>query len=288
MISNMFSAAVLLASAASVASAGSAIIHNQCDFPVYLWSVSNTAGPMQELAANGGEYTEEYRNNPNGGGVSMKIAADKAASEITQFEYTLEDADLWYDLSNINGYPFMDWGVTIIPSDDKCNEVICPAGIELCAAAYNTPTEDWATAMCPSTADMVVLLCSGANDTTPDTGASQSSVVASATSSKVSTSTVVAATSTKAASTSTSSSSSSSSSSSTSYTTTAPATLATSTTDNGVVIQTTFVTQVVTVVAGASSTTTEHHHTWTGRPSFTGFPKRHVARHAHRHAGHQI
>jgi hypothetical protein len=282
MVSNMISrAAVLLAASASVVSAGSAIIHNQCDFPVYLWSVSNTAGPMQELAANGGEYTEVYRNNPNGGGISMKIASDEAASEITQFEYTLEDADLWYDLSNINGYPFMEWGVTIIPSDDKCNEVICPAGIELCAAAYNTPTEDWATAMCPSTADMVVLLCSGANDTTPDTGASQSSLVASATSSKVSSSTVVSATSTVASTTSTTSSSS------TSYTTTAPSTLATSTTDNGVVIQTTFVTQVVTVIAGASTSTTKHH-TWTGRPSFTGFPKRHVARHAHRHAGHQV
>ena len=116
MVNNMISrAAVLLAALASTASAGKAIIQNSCSFPVYLSSVSNTAGPTQELAANGGTYTENWRANPNGGGISIKIAADKAFSEITQFEYTLEDPELWYDLSNINGYPFKNWGVSIIP-----------------------------------------------------------------------------------------------------------------------------------------------------------------------------
>ena len=185
MVFNMISrAAVLLAASASVASAGNVVIQNQCNFPAYLWSVSNVAGPMQTLPANGGEYTETYRNNPDGGGISMKLATDSAASNITQFEYTLETSTLWYDLSNINGYPFMAWGVSVIPSESTCNEVICPAGVALCADAYNTPTEDYATAACTSDADVVVLLCSGAQDTTPGDKASSSysSVLASATS----------------------------------------------------------------------------------------------------------
>lgn len=289
MVANMISrAAVLLAATASIVSAqGSAIIQNQCSFPVYLWSVSNVAGPMQELAPNGGEYSEVYQNNPNGGGVSIKIASSEAAPNVTQFEYTLEGADLWYDLSNINGYPFENWGVSVVPSDSKCNQVICPAGVTLCAAAYNIPTDDFATAECPSSGDMVVVLCSGAQDTTP-----LSSIVS--VSSSIAASTVAASTTPKASSTSvlatstTVKSTSIFSSSTSSITTTTPTTLATSTTNNnGVVVQTTFVTEVVTVVAGESTTTTaSRHHTWTGRPAFTGAVK--ARRHMHHQHGHQF
>ena len=297
MVSNMISrAAVLLAASASIASAGNVIVQNQCNFDAYLWSVSNVAGPMQTLAANGGDYTETYRSNPDGGGISMKLATNEAASNITQFEYTLETPTLWYDLSNINGYPFMAWGVSVVPSESTCNEVICPAGVALCADAYNTPTEDYATAACTSDADVVVLLCSGAKDTTPGNSASSSysSVLASATSAlsteTTSSTSSVAPTTTFATSTK-DAAPTASASSTTSITTTTPTTLATSTTDNGVVIQTTFVTAVVTVVAGESSTaapstttTEQSHHTWT-RPSFTGFPKerRHAREHIHRH-----
>lgn len=276
MVSNMISrAAVLLAACAPIVSAvGNAVIHNQCDFPVYLWSVSNVAGPMQELAANGGEYTEAYENNPDGGGISIKLGRDTTGANITQFEYTLETPSLWYDLSNINGYPFMAYGVSVVPSSSACNQVICPAGIELCADAYNTPDENYATAECSSDADMVVLLCSGAKDTSPDQSASSS--LASVASTAISSASAVTVFSSSVA------------------TTTKATTLATSTTQNGVVVQTTFTTQVVTVVgsstttpAPSSTTSIDYHnsHSWTGKPNFTGIPKerRHLHRHAQRH-----
>lgn len=271
-------AAVLLATAAPMVSAlGNAIVHNQCNFPVSLSVVSNVAGATQELPANGGEYTESYQNNPDGGGISMKIWASDI-SNITQFEYTLEGSSLWYDLSNINGYPFMPWGVNIIPSDSSCNQVICPAGVELCADAYNTPTEDWATAECSSDADMVVLLCSGAEDTTPISGSSVSSVVASATSkaSSVASSTPVSVASSTPVSVATSTPVASSTASSTAVIT--PTTLATSTTkNNGVVVETTFVTQVFTVVAEPTATPW-----WEHRPAAKK-ERRHIGRHQHRH-----
>jgi len=316
MVNNMISrAAVLLAALASTASAGKAIIQNSCSFPVYLSSVSNVAGPTQELAANGGTYSEDWRSNPNGGGISIKIASDSSFSQVTQFEYTLESPDLWYDLSNINGYPFEQWGVSIIPSDSSCNEVICPAGVSLCAAAYNTPTEDWATAMCYSASDMVVLLCSGAKDTSDTSPSSLTSTVA-ATSTKA-TSTSVKATSTVVPVSSTSVKATSVapvvSSTSVKATSVAPAptttTFSTSTTitsassvasssteDNGVVVQTTFVTQVVTVVGtdapassdvpAATTTTDDRRPTWTGRPHWTGIARRHE-HHARRHGAQQ-
>jgi len=309
MVNNMISgAAVLLAAFVSTASAGKAIIQNSCSFPVYLSSVSNVAGATQELAANGGTYSEDWRANPNGGGVSIKIAADKAFSEITQFEYTLEDPELWYDLSNINGYPFKNWGVSIIPADTSCNEVICPAGVALCSAAYNTPTEDWATAMCYSASDMVVLLCSGAKDTSDVSPSSLTATVAAtsvkATSIVPATSTSVKATSvaptstkvTSVAPTSTKVSIPSTTTLASSTTVTSIADVASSTTqDDGVVIQTTFVTQVVTVVgndapastdAPAATTTTEDRPKWTGRPHWTGFARRHE-HHARRHGAQQ-
>jgi len=51
--------------------------------------------------------------NPNGGGISLKIATGKDDSFIPQFEYThlLDNPRVYYDMSNINGYPFEIWGL---------------------------------------------------------------------------------------------------------------------------------------------------------------------------------
>lgn len=89
---------------------GSISIKNQCDFPVNLWSVSDQQGPMVTLSSNGGEYSETYRTNPNGGGISIKITPeDYVTDPVTQLEYTLTDL-IWYDVSNINGMPFQNYG----------------------------------------------------------------------------------------------------------------------------------------------------------------------------------
>lgn len=202
---NLAAAAALLLAPLAKAATGEAIVQNECAFPVYLWSVSNVAGPMVTVPV-GSNYTETYRANPNGGGISIKIA-DKADSSdgITQFEYTLATT-IWYDISNINGYPFEQWGVTLIPSISTCTTKVCPAGITLCADAYNTPDENWATADCDASADLVLVLCSGQVGTTPVANASSiaSSVIAASTAAPVSTS-LVKSTSVVASTTSTSS-----------------------------------------------------------------------------------
>jgi hypothetical protein len=148
--------------AGRVGAVGSTILKNECSSDVYVWTVSDTPGTMVTIPA-GGKYSEAYQANPDGGGISMKIATSTEQSTITQFEYTLTDV-LWYDISNINGFPFMASGLTLIPSDSSCRSMICPAGVELCTAAYNQPDDNAATAMCSNTGDMTLILCSGQQD----------------------------------------------------------------------------------------------------------------------------
>lgn len=207
-INSVTRAAVLLAAtAAQVSALGSAIVHNQCDFDVYLWAVGDLSGSMETIAANGGAWSQQYQNNPDGGGMSIKLGSDPKCDNITQFEYTLDGASLWYDLSNINGYPFASRGVTVVPTDSTCRGVACPAGQTLCAQAYNVPTDNFATAECGSDADSVVVLCSDATDTDGSSSISSvASVVASTVSAAPTTSSTVEAqtTTTEAAPTTTS------------------------------------------------------------------------------------
>lgn len=154
------SAAAILVAIPAVRGLGQAVVENKCDFPVYLWSVSDSVGSMETLDSNSGNYSETYRTNADGGGISLKISRDQSQSEVTQFEYTLNN-DLWYDISNINGYPFEKYGLTLIPTGANCPNVLCAAGVSQCHDAYNVPTDDHATSMCDIESDTVLVLCSG-------------------------------------------------------------------------------------------------------------------------------
>jgi len=152
----------------SQVNAGSAVVKNECPSDVHLWSVGDTPGVMQTVPS-GGVWSEPYYSKSGGGGISIKITTDDDQyGSVTQFEYTLDGATLWYDISNINGYPFVDSGLTLIPSDDTCRTVVCPAGVELCSDAYNVWNDDQATAACGSAADMTLVLCSGQVGTAVD------------------------------------------------------------------------------------------------------------------------
>lgn len=177
------SAAAIMAAIPAVSALGSAIVENRCDFPVYLWSVTDTVGPMQTLEAGDGSYSESYRTNADGGGVSIKISRDQTQDTITQFEYTLTST-LWYDVSNINGYPFMDGGLTLVPSENGCPNVLCAAGVAACSDAYNIPSDNFATSACSTEANTVLVLCSGQADESTAADAA-TSVAAAATAAPV-------------------------------------------------------------------------------------------------------
>lgn len=142
---------------------GSAIIQNHCEHEVYLWSIADSAEEKRTKLEAGGTYSEKYRVNDNGGGVSIKISDEDSQDKVTQFEYTLSGGEpkVYYDLSNIDGYPFDDGGVTINPSDESCPVVNCPPGVKHCSEAYNKPDDDHATHGCPISTDLELILCAG-------------------------------------------------------------------------------------------------------------------------------
>ncbi|KAJ5608962.1 hypothetical protein N7528_009529 [Penicillium herquei] len=136
---------------------GSVLITNNLDKDVYAWSVSNDVGPMQTLTANGGTYSEAWKTNPNGGGISIKLSTDQNQTSVLQFEYTQATDTIYWDLSCINmesSSEFTTYGFSVLPSDDgsnasSCPSAICKAGDTACSAAYLQPTDDHATHGCP-------------------------------------------------------------------------------------------------------------------------------------------
>merc|ERR1712187_998041 len=63
---------------------GGVTIHNNLEGSVYAWSVSNGAGDMKTLSAGGGSYEESWRENSNGGGVSIKLSTEPNQDDVLQ------------------------------------------------------------------------------------------------------------------------------------------------------------------------------------------------------------
>lgn len=139
----------------TVASPGSVLITNNLAHDIYAWSVAKDVGPMQTLPANGGTYSEKWRTNPNGGGISIKLSTTKDQSDVLQFEYTQATDTIFWDMSCIDmgvNSKFTKFGFSVLPSvgeSSSCPKAICKAGDSSCADAYLIPTDDHATHGCP-------------------------------------------------------------------------------------------------------------------------------------------
>ena len=158
---------------------GNAIVKNSCGNAAYFWSCGDSEGPLVVIAP-GSSHSEAYYTKSGGGGPSLKIASSYASGpklgkapasifdlpqpNITQFEYTVGSPGppsnmVWYDISNINGYPFVNGGLKMTSSDGTVN-VACPAGVQYCQSAYNAPHDDHATGSAAEDNDLTLELCS--------------------------------------------------------------------------------------------------------------------------------
>lgn len=162
--------ASLLTLASTALAAGSARVVNNCGSgtEVFFASVAqNAPAPMEQLPASG--YSEAY-DKPNVG-VSIKMSTS-AGGPVTQFEFTWASGSIFYDISNINGNPFAQQGMSLVPSMagasgyPTCVAVDCPAGQSTCNAAYNNP-DDTRTTVCPEDSDLVFTLCPGGASSSP-------------------------------------------------------------------------------------------------------------------------
>ena len=158
---------------------GNAVVKNSCGDAAYFWSCGDSEGPLVVIGP-GSSHTEAYYTKSGGGGPSLKIASSYASGpkmgkapasiydlpqpNITQFEYTVGSPGppanmVWYDISNINGYPFVNGGLKMTSSDGSVN-VACPANVEYCQSAYNAPHDDHATGSAHQSVDLTLELCS--------------------------------------------------------------------------------------------------------------------------------
>ena len=64
------------------------------------------------------------RQDPNSGGDRL------------QFEYSVSGANVFYDLSLVNGDPFEAQGFVLFPGDSSCPTLRCAPGDAACGGAY--------------------------------------------------------------------------------------------------------------------------------------------------------
>lgn len=145
--------ALLLAAANSVSAVGKAKIVNNCDFGVTAWSVgSNIDGPYA-LGAHGGFYAEQFVKDPQTGGKALKVTipADGlyTGAPQTNFAYSLDGANIWYDLSDVFGDAFAGKKL-VVSSAASCPSIVWPTG---------TSPGGSQTKVCGSDNDVVLTLC---------------------------------------------------------------------------------------------------------------------------------
>lgn len=130
---------------------GHAIVNNNCDFTVYLWSVGTDVKPVHQL--NSGEsYDEMFREDPNTGGIAIKLSTDMdglyTSAPQMVFAYNLSyfkrrgdnGEKVWYDLSDVFGDPFQGYPVSLTPAEPSIlwENGVPPAGSQVRVIASST------------------------------------------------------------------------------------------------------------------------------------------------------
>ncbi|KAJ5831754.1 hypothetical protein N7474_000065 [Penicillium riverlandense] len=143
----------LAALAPLVSAVGDAIVVNNCKAAVHLWSVGGSVGPEQTLQP-GEEYVEKVHYDPKSGGVAIKITRGVnglyTGAPQTDFAYTLDGNNLWYDLSDVFGDPFSGRVLSVVASNENCPDICWSSG---------TSPAGSQTKVCGATANITLTLC---------------------------------------------------------------------------------------------------------------------------------
>jgi hypothetical protein len=147
-------AVAALTAAPFVAAVGSANVVNYCGFDVTLWSVGGSISPASTLAANGGTYSEQFRVDPQSGGIAIKLtlAPDGLFTSAPQtiFAYSLDGAQVWYDLSDVFGDAFAGQSLVEFSGDTSCPAIVWDNGV---------PPGGSQVKVCTSDQDVSLILC---------------------------------------------------------------------------------------------------------------------------------
>lgn len=136
-----------------VRAVGNAVVANNCSDPVYLWSTGSSVGPMQTIQP-GSQYSEILHHDDVSGGIALKITTGPTGlydgSPQTDFAYTLDGTNIWYDLSDVFGDPFSGKALAVTPSITTCPKICWDSGVSPSGSQ---------TQVCDSSADITLTLC---------------------------------------------------------------------------------------------------------------------------------
>ncbi len=132
--------------AAAATNPGKAKVVNKCPFEVTLWSVGTDISPAYTLTARGGQYSEQYTRDPKTGGRALKITRERdglyTGKPQTNFAYTLDPNQIWYDLSDVFGDPFLNHRIQVVSSNSQCQSIVWPDGRPPAGSQVKTCTRD--------------------------------------------------------------------------------------------------------------------------------------------------
>ncbi|PYH48496.1 putative BYS1 domain protein [Aspergillus saccharolyticus JOP 1030-1] len=112
--------------------AGNAIVTNNCNTPIYLWSVGGSVDPRQTIQP-GVSYSEALHYDPASGGVALKITKTPNGlfdgNPQLDFAYILDGSKTWYDLSLVFGDAFSGQRLKVQPTYASCPSICWPNGV---------------------------------------------------------------------------------------------------------------------------------------------------------------
>ena len=128
----LFNTLALVALVTGVQAVGRAIVTNQCDEPIYLWSVGGSISG-QNVIKKDQSYSEVFHRDPASGGIALKITnvesgIFKPNVSQTIFAYNLDSNVIWYDMSDIFGDGFAGRTLSIKPTDSSCQSIVWGSG----------------------------------------------------------------------------------------------------------------------------------------------------------------
>jgi hypothetical protein len=124
---------------------GHAVINNNCNFPIYLWSVGTTAQSEKTLPPND-VYSEMFCEEESTGGIAIKISTDvdglytSAPQMVFAYNVSNDQSKVWYDLSDVFGDPFKGYPVSLTPAEPRISwpDGVPPAGSQVRVTSADT------------------------------------------------------------------------------------------------------------------------------------------------------
>jgi hypothetical protein len=131
-------------------------VTNQCDEPIYLWSVGGSVGEQKTMLKDT-SYSEVFHTDPASGGVALKISPVegglfKPNVSQTIFAYSLDASQVWYDMSDMFGDGFAGRTIKATPTDSTCESITWASG---------KPPAGSQVKSCGADADVELTFCTG-------------------------------------------------------------------------------------------------------------------------------